>query len=138
MLKDGRTDSPCILQDFVPSGSLRGRCPKREIYVELEFPSYPRSTRCNVSIVFRNGCIGQIGHLIFPESFPLLHCFRCVLVRKCNNLFFLLFGVRPRREPEGTKSCRIQGESVRLYIYTSVITSAHPPKAAPGLSDVRT
>ena len=25
----GRTDSPCILQDFVPSGSLRGRCPKR-------------------------------------------------------------------------------------------------------------
>ena len=25
----GRTDSPCILQDFVPSGSLRGRCPKK-------------------------------------------------------------------------------------------------------------
>ena len=25
----GCTDSPCILQEFVPSGSLRGRCPKR-------------------------------------------------------------------------------------------------------------
>ena len=23
---DGRTESPCILQDFVPSGTLRGRC----------------------------------------------------------------------------------------------------------------
>ena len=24
---DGQTDSPCILQDFVPSGSLQGCCP---------------------------------------------------------------------------------------------------------------
>ena len=32
----GCTDSPCILQDFVPFGSLRGRCPKR-IYVVLRF-----------------------------------------------------------------------------------------------------
>ena len=31
---DGCTDSPCILQDFVPSGSLRGRCPKRGISQE--------------------------------------------------------------------------------------------------------
>ena len=28
---DGCTDSPCILQDFVPSGVLRGRCPKRKM-----------------------------------------------------------------------------------------------------------
>ena len=27
---DGRTDSPCILHDFVPSGTLRGGCPKRD------------------------------------------------------------------------------------------------------------
>ena len=27
---DGRTDSPCILQDFIPSVSLRGRCPKNK------------------------------------------------------------------------------------------------------------
>ena len=25
--RTGRTDSPCILQDFVPSGTLWGRCP---------------------------------------------------------------------------------------------------------------
>ena len=27
---DVHTDSPCILKDFVPSSSLRGRYPKRE------------------------------------------------------------------------------------------------------------
>ena len=39
-------------------------------------------------------------------------------------------GQRPRREPEGTKSCRIQGESVRPYIRTYVRTSARPPPEA--------
>ena len=38
-----------------------------------------------------------------------------------------LFGQRPRREPEGTKSCRIQGESVRPYVRTS----ARPPPGWP-------
>ena len=28
---DRRTDSPCILQDFVSSGSLRSRCPKKSL-----------------------------------------------------------------------------------------------------------
>ena len=36
---DGRTDSPCILQDFVPSSSLRGRCPA---YIIEYFKQMPR------------------------------------------------------------------------------------------------
>ena len=42
------------------------------------------------------------------------------------------FGQRPRREPEGTKSCRIQGESLCLYIHTSACPHVpRPPKAGP-------
>ena len=32
----GRTDSPCILQDFVPFSSLRGRCPKNQTVKEVK------------------------------------------------------------------------------------------------------
>ena len=42
-----------------------------------------------------------------------------------------LFGQRPRRAPEGTKSCRIQGESVRPYVRTYVRPSVRPPPEAP-------
>ena len=36
-------------------------------------------------------------------------------------------GQRPRREPEGTKSCRIQGESVRTYVRPSTRPSPLRP-----------
>ena len=36
----------------------------------------------------------------------------------------LFFGQRPRREPEGTKSCRIKGESVCLYVNIGVFLLA--------------
>ena len=66
-----------------------------------------------------------------------------------HSLFLLLpsfFGHRPRKEPEGTKSCKIQGESVYLYVCPFIRTSVHPPKdlqrpgpchaeAGPGLSE---
>ena len=31
------TDSPCILQDFVPYGSLRGRCPAHKIATIMKY-----------------------------------------------------------------------------------------------------
>ena len=40
-----------------------------------------------------------------------------------------IFGQRPRREPEGTKSCRIQGGSVRPSVRTYVRTYVRPPPA---------
>ena len=42
-----------------------------------------------------------------------------------------LFGQRPRREPEGTKSCRIQGESVRTSVRPYIHTSVRPPPQGP-------
>ena len=42
------------------------------------------------------------------------------------------FGQRPRREPEGMKSCRIQGESVRPSVSPSVRTS--PPRPFRGMA----
>ena len=45
--------------------------------------------------------------------------------------FFALFGQRPRREPEGTKSCRIQRESVRPSVRPYVRTSVRLSPPAP-------
>ena len=39
---DGRTDSPCILQDFVPSGTLWGRCPAYTIDTIQKYQSRAR------------------------------------------------------------------------------------------------
>ena len=43
--RTGRIDSPCILQDFVPFGSIRGRCPKRR-----------RRKTCNWTTKNKNAC----------------------------------------------------------------------------------
>ena len=50
-----------------------------------------------------------------------------------------LFGQRPRREPEGTKSCRIQGESVCPSVLFRGSFEAGPGSsdASPGLSEAR-
>ena len=37
--RDRRTDSPCILQDFVPSSSLQGRCPAYIIAIITKYQS---------------------------------------------------------------------------------------------------
>ena len=67
MLKDGRTDSPCILQDFVPSGSLRGRCPAYTIATIIKYQSRAR-------VPMTISCLWATGSLFFSLflSFSLL------------------------------------------------------------------
>ena len=52
---DGRTDSPCILQDFVPSGSLRGRCPAYTIATIIKYQSRAR-VPMTISCLWATGC----------------------------------------------------------------------------------
>ena len=42
-----------------------------------------------------------------------------------------VFGQRPRRELEGTKSCRIQGQSVRLYVRMHAYPLSFPEAGPP-------
>ena len=93
-------------------------------------------------------CVGAlvcrlVSHLCFrrfPGDFRITspaqsHAFLFFVVQ-LHVFLLLLFGQRPLMEPKGTKSCRIQGESirpVRPYIHPSP-----PPgssEADPGLSD---
>ena len=65
---DGQTDSPGILQDFVPSGSLRGRCPA---YLTATITKYQSRSRVPMTI----SCLRATGFflwLFFPSSFASL------------------------------------------------------------------
>ena len=116
------TDSPCILRGRCPKKETKGKRPGRvkgmvsfedkrilgqnsgglgsptnKCMKKFHRPNYPCSA-CTSMFSEPQGMASMEG--IPPPSF----------------FFFSLFGQRPRRVPEGTKSCRIQGESVRPFV----------------------
>ena len=60
---DEQTDSPCILQDFVPSGSLRGRCPA---YITSTIKRYQSRARVPMTI----SCLWATGSISHEFSYP--------------------------------------------------------------------